>query len=138
PARAGFPTTESPCRAMKSTDPASSIRRAFTLVEFLAVIALVGVLSAVVRAAVVEVRRDARRAECASNLRKIYAAIMLYAADNKGRLVAAHASDPGNEVVWSDSWQRDRWESPLTAYVGDKTVWGRLVVCPENRTDEPV
>lgn len=118
----------------------SKIRKhhAFTLIELLTVIAIIGILAAIIIPTVSKVRKSARRAECVSNLRQIHNAIMLYADDHKGTLVAGHSSEPGNEVVWSNGWQKDRWESPLAAYVGGKATWGRLVVCPENRTPEPV
>jgi len=61
-----------------------STPRAFTLIELLAVIAIVGVLAALVVGSISKIRDTARRAECASNLRQIGAAFPLYAADNKG------------------------------------------------------
>ncbi|MFA6286503.1 MAG: DUF1559 domain-containing protein [Opitutaceae bacterium] len=58
--------------------------RAFTLIELLAVVAIVGVLAALVVGSVSKIRDAARRSTCASNLRQIGAAFQLYAADNKG------------------------------------------------------
>lgn len=58
--------------------------RAFTLIELLAVIAIVGVLATLIIGTVSRVRDMARRATCSSNLRQIGAAYQLYAAENRG------------------------------------------------------
>jgi len=58
--------------------------RAFTLIELLAVVAIIGVLAALVVGTVSKIRDAARRSTCASNLRQIGAAFQLYAADNRG------------------------------------------------------
>ncbi|MDR1282126.1 MAG: prepilin-type N-terminal cleavage/methylation domain-containing protein [Opitutaceae bacterium] len=58
---------------------------AFTLVELLTVIAIIGILAAIIIPAAGKVRQSARRAVCASNLRQIGVAAGLYAQDNKDR-----------------------------------------------------
>ncbi|CAM2948956.1 type II secretion system protein [Rariglobus hedericola] len=58
--------------------------RAFTLIELLTVIAIIGVLAAVIIGSVSKVRDAARRSTCVSNLRQLGAAFPLYAADNNG------------------------------------------------------
>lgn len=58
----------------------------FTLIELLTVIAIVGVLAAIVMASIGKVRESARRTGCASNLRQIGVLINLHAQDNRGRL----------------------------------------------------
>jgi prepilin-type N-terminal cleavage/methylation domain-containing protein len=58
----------------------------FTLIELLAVIAIIGVLGAIVLLSMGKVRETTRRAGCASNLRQIGVLIQLHAHDNKGRL----------------------------------------------------
>lgn len=60
-------------------------RRAFTLVELLAVIAIVGVLSAIIIAVVGSVRDSARKSTLASNLRSVATGLHLYASDNRDR-----------------------------------------------------
>jgi prepilin-type N-terminal cleavage/methylation domain len=60
--------------------------RAFTLIELLTVIAIIGILAAIILATLGQVRRSADRAGCASNLRQIGFAVQLYVQDNKGRL----------------------------------------------------
>lgn len=60
--------------------------RAFTLVELLAVIAVIGVLAAIVIPVTGRVRESARNSQCMANLRGLHAAALLWSADNKGRL----------------------------------------------------
>jgi prepilin-type N-terminal cleavage/methylation domain len=57
--------------------------RAFTLIELLTVITIIGILSAIVIPVVGRVRESARDAQCKSNLRQYGAAVALYVADNK-------------------------------------------------------
>lgn len=62
----------------------SRVRRAFTLVELLSVIAIVGVLAAIIIATVGTVREKARSARCGSNIRQIGVLASLWAQDNNG------------------------------------------------------
>src|SRR5690606_4582396 len=62
---------------------------AFTLIELLTVIAIIGILAAILIPIVGKARNSAGRAKCASNLRQCGAALFLFANDNNGWL-------PGN------------------------------------------
>ena len=72
-------------------------RSAFTLIELLTVIAIIGILAALIFPTVGKMRETAQRAVDGSNLREIVKAAQLYAADNNDRLpdpLAKLVSDP--------------------------------------------
>lgn len=69
----------------RSHTPRSRIE-AFTLIELLTVIAIIGILAAIIIPVVGKVRETARASTCASNLRQIGMGIQLYAQANRDRL----------------------------------------------------
>jgi prepilin-type N-terminal cleavage/methylation domain-containing protein/prepilin-type processing-associated H-X9-DG protein len=66
------------------SEPHSFPRSGFTLIELLTVIAIIGILAAILIPVVGAVRDSARGAQCVSNLRQIGQAIHLYAEANEG------------------------------------------------------
>jgi len=97
---------------MKPTIRVSS-RAAFTLVELLTVIAIVGVLAAIIIPVVYKVRENARASQCTSNLRAVSSALLLYATENKNQLPAVATTwyPPANQ---KDSWLYKAW--PYAGY----------------------
>ena len=65
-------------------------RRAFTLVELLVVIGIIGLLISIIMPALNKAREQARRTRCLSNMRQLSIAWMLYATDSKGRICGSN------------------------------------------------
>jgi prepilin-type N-terminal cleavage/methylation domain-containing protein/prepilin-type processing-associated H-X9-DG protein len=85
--------------------PRLNFTRGFTLIELLTVIAIIGILAAIIIPTVGKVREQARGTKCLSNLRQIGAAQHLYAADNKNRFTVEYEwwSPPGiSPTTWQD------------------------------------
>lgn len=72
---------------MNTPSHALAARRGFTLIELLTVIAIIGILAAIIVPTVGKVRQTARTSACASNLRQLSLAALMYAGDNNGRLI---------------------------------------------------
>jgi len=89
---------------------------AFTLVELMASIAVVGVLTSLAAAAVGAVRGKAESIQCMSNLRQWSSALHLYCNDNDGFLPRR---GQGVQPVWVIDRQED-WFNALPPYFGEK------------------
>lgn len=70
---------------------------AFTLVELLTVIAIIGILAAIVIPVVGKVRDAARTTQCASNLRQLYNIYIIQMQDNRNRTLA-DVNDAGGSI----------------------------------------
>lgn len=77
-------------------------RAAFTLVELLASIAIIGILAAILVPVVSGMRAQANSTKCLSNLRQIGVSLNLYASQNRGLLPASTQPDPlgSGTVSW--------------------------------------
>lgn len=97
---------------MKSPNPCRCIetRKAFTLIELLTVIAIIGILAAIIIPVAGSVRSHARQATCASNLRQWGVASQLYLNDNKGRL-------PWPQNTASKPAPTNNWAGAMYPYV---------------------
>lgn len=104
--------------------------RAFTLIELLTVIAVIGILAAILIPVVGKVRSSARSAHCVRNLSGLGAAFQLYAAENRQLYPALRyrAGDPaGNKNPTGQVWQVEI-NPYLTRAV---TTFSRLKQTPE-------
>jgi prepilin-type N-terminal cleavage/methylation domain-containing protein len=90
--------------------PRVSSPRAFTLIELLTVIAIIGILAAILIPVVGKVRATARAAVGTSNLHQIATACLIYANDNRGYL-------PQGNVNGGNSATAIR--TTLTKYIGN-------------------
>jgi len=76
-------------------------RRAFTLIELLTVVAIIAILAALLLPVLVRSKASAWRAECASNLRELGLATLLYWGDNGDRCFQWYYGATNNgELYW--------------------------------------
>lgn len=133
-----------------------SSRRAFTLTELLTVIAIIGVLAAIIFPVVGKMRAASQKAACASNLRQIGIALNAFIADHKGALPGYEkipwesggkiyetyglASSAGATYYLTNGRPTTGLASQLMPYMdfalrtGGGTVWGlnTAFLCPAN------
>lgn len=84
--------------------------RAFTLVELLVVLAVIGVLAGLLMPAVALVRRSAMQANCASNLRQYGLASLAYANDNDGYAPQIVQYMPNPTDAYIHAYGRYAWD----------------------------
>lgn len=99
--------------------------RAFTLIELLATIAIVGILAAIIIPLTVMVRERAKGARCLAQMRQVGSAFLMYINENHGKLPVQSTS--------SAQWDaQGSWTYALFPYVDDRA----LFTCPENQTEK--
>lgn len=76
-------------------------RRAFTLIELLTVITIIGILAAIIIPTVGMVRKSANESKSISNLRQIALAMNSYADENKDRFPPGYTFISGKETYWT-------------------------------------
>ena len=115
-------------------------KKGFTLIELMAVIAIIGILAALLFPVFAKARAQAKQTQCISNLRQIGAAMAMYMTDHDEQFPQAlDASDKFRPDIWSDfpEFQARIPEMPLMpealqAYIKSKDIWR----CPsDNGTD---
>jgi prepilin-type N-terminal cleavage/methylation domain-containing protein/prepilin-type processing-associated H-X9-DG protein len=86
------------------SSPRPSARSAaFTLIELLTVIAIIGILAAILIPVVNNVRKSVKNSQCKSNLRQWSQAVLLYANDHKGAYaLRATANDGVTNAYWTE------------------------------------
>jgi prepilin-type N-terminal cleavage/methylation domain-containing protein/prepilin-type processing-associated H-X9-DG protein len=122
-------------------------RAAFTLIELLTVIAIIGILAAILIPVVGRVRENARQSVCGSNLRQIAVAVLVYEGENgvlpgpifrRVRRVSTNEPDM-RELNWViDSYigasRSEVWDCPSNTLVLDDDVnRGGVVFVLNNR-----
>lgn len=101
----------------------SSSRKAFTLIELLVVIAIIAILAAILFPVFAQAREKARQISCASNLKQLSLAIIMYQQDSD------EAYPQGNSAF--TNWQFNftyGWSSEISPYVKSLGVFG----CPDD------
>src|SRR5690349_3620322 len=119
-------------------------RKAFTLVELLVVVGIIGLLVAILMPALQKARDQANRVACASNLRQTYIAVVMYSIDYKGWIPFPCASGGGvqNNLVGSGFYYNPTYPSNGPYYnLNFLTLWPkytssqRIWLCPAWRHD---
>ena len=124
------------------------MRRSFTLVELLIVIAIIAILSGILLPALGRARGAARRISCANHLGQIGKAMHLYVNDNQGCFPSYWNSDNSSDPA-RRKWVGGTPDNGLLAEylalndrsfnIGQMGVNGKSrLVCPELRTTEDV
>jgi prepilin-type processing-associated H-X9-DG protein/prepilin-type N-terminal cleavage/methylation domain-containing protein len=75
-------------------------RSAFTLVELLTVVAIIGVLAAILIPTVGRMRSSAQATRCGTGLRQTGQAVLLFAAEHKGRAPIPNGASSNGEGHW--------------------------------------
>ncbi len=132
-----------PARKPQSLDRGSSLplwragrprNRGFTMIELLVVIAIIGVLAAILLPVLSRARQQARSVQCVNNLRQLYLANSMFAAEHDGHYVPAAPdidANGGGLVRWHGARATilddfDPMQGPLAEYLPDK----RVKMCP--------
>lgn len=111
--------------------------RAFTLIELLTVIAIIGILASILIPVVGEVREQAKRASCQSGMRQQVMAMLLFAEDNYGKPPREGAPAGSTPAFWNvlaastDNAPIDLYP----AYTDDETVFACASTKNRIRTD---
>lgn len=111
-------------RVISPSAPRSS--RAFTLVELLTVIAIIGVLAAIIIPVTGRVRSSAKTAKCASNIRQLAQAALLYAGDHRNVLPPTFGTPVAEGTYSTTAW----WWELYPVYCSGAEVFS----CPADDT----
>jgi len=105
--------------------------RGFTLIELLVVIAIIAILAAILFPVFARARAKARQATCASNLKQLGTAMIMYAQDYDGSIAMwGYGGSDADDDVSTGAYT---WDTVLMPYMKNR----QILICPDNpeRTD---
>lgn len=112
-----------------ASSPGRSVSQAaFTLIELLTVIAIIGILAAIVIPVIGGIRDRAKAMECVSNLRQWSQAVMMFSNENKGKYQIC-SSAGGNGGTWW--YQIGSGNGTYLPYIGLQRNYDLLVKCKD-------
>lgn len=118
----------------------TSAFRAFTLIELLTVIAIIGILAAILVPTVGSVRRKAASTKSLANVKQFGAAYFAFAADNKNKLPPAGALTNGSfdaELTFGLGANNKGWDYFLFPYIFPDNGDGNMPQNAENLMMHP-
>lgn len=92
--------------------------RAFTLVELLVVVGIIGLLMSLLLPALSKARKAASAAKCLANMRSMQIAHLMYVGENRGQLIQAGFSHGGHSIDEQGGWfttLQKFYQAPLLA-----------------------
>jgi prepilin-type N-terminal cleavage/methylation domain-containing protein/prepilin-type processing-associated H-X9-DG protein len=114
------------------------VRRGFTLIEILVVIAIIAILAAILFPVFSRARAKARQATCASNLKQLATAMEMYVSDYDETLPGAPNGNGGDGVYGGWVWYAD-FGTPVAGYfevvrgaLYPYTRNAQIYICPED------
>ena len=108
-------------------------------------IAIIGILAAIVISTVGSARKSAQRARCGSQLRQVGVAVALYKTENKSFFPPCFSGAPATSLDpsvptssywwWYSAYSGSNTVSPLATNSGGVAALHEIAICPLNKTD---